>query len=156
MAGNKLKLFQTVQNLYQDVGICPPQSNAVCAPNAKNLFILSSLLQFFATTSAFFLFKAKSMQEYAISLFVVLSEFGITIFILIIAQKMSIMLQFIDGMEQFIAKSKRNWNCLLICDWRFHSFCKCRIGSFTNIQRFVHEIKWSDWTRMWTVRCHYN
>lgn len=108
-----LKLFQSVRQFYLDMGLYPSQSNGNCVPNARNSFILLSMILFCITSSAFFLFEAKSIAEYGISFYMSLSEMEMTCFFLIIAWKMPKILELIDGMEQFIAKSKPNISGLI-------------------------------------------
>lgn len=102
-----IKLFQSVRKFYQNIGIYPSQPNQNCSPNAKNILIFSSLILLGILSSAFFLFQAKSIGEYGFSFYTSISELNIAVVVTLLALEMPKLLNLIDGMEQFITRSKQ-------------------------------------------------
>lgn len=101
-----MKLFQQVHKFHQLMATFMPQSNQNYKQNLKTLLFFFSYMLVFISSFAFFLFQAKSLHEQIETLSLPVSEIISAIYILIYKWKMVDILKLIDGMEQFIAKSK--------------------------------------------------
>lgn len=102
-----MKLFQNVQKMYHQMGICSPQSSPNHSLwNAKIVFVFLVLTQSMTSSVVFFLFEANSVGQRADSFYVVLS---IPVFLshtAIIMRKIPDLQRLIEKFEQFIEKSK--------------------------------------------------
>lgn len=110
MAG-AINLFQFLRKFYKTFGFYPPQSPNHNLPfNAKNLFLLVSLIQFMAASIAFFLFALASINERA-DCFYICSACAIDIIhVLTHVHRIGQILQLIDDYEKFIDESKcKSW-----------------------------------------------
>lgn len=105
MAGS-IKLFQFNKKLYEMLGVYPHQNNEKILFNSRNLFILFCCAQFCISMAAFFIFKAKTMQEYNISIYMSLTQFYIMINFLLLMWQISNILNLITDFEEFIEKSE--------------------------------------------------
>lgn len=106
MARHSIKLFQFLLGLYQMLGIYPPQGNEKFRFNKINLLVLFCYAQLCIPMVAFFILKAKSMQEYGATFFAFLTLLVTTIDFLILMWKMPNILNSIRDFEEFIEKSK--------------------------------------------------
>lgn len=102
MATATIKLFQFSQNFYTRIGIYPNSKSF----NWKNLLVLFVLAQFFISSFAYFLFKAKTIGERADSFYFSLTALTCVIFFLINISKIDEIRNLIDNFEAFIQKSK--------------------------------------------------
>lgn len=101
-----IKLFQFTQKLYHSIGIHPPQSDENHLINIKNGLCIFTWIQMGTLSGAFFLFKAKRLDEYGISFHVAVSvAAGLFYFITNIYQLKNI-LKLIERFEEFIGLSK--------------------------------------------------
>lgn len=106
MAGG-IKLFQFLRQCYKAFGLNPPPTPDQCAPfNAKNLFLLVSLVLFLMASVAFILFAATSINECADCLYICSTCAIEMIHMFVHICKMGKMLQLIDNYEEFIKKSE--------------------------------------------------
>lgn len=102
----KIKLFQSVRKSYQAIGLNLMQSNSTPTKfNQRILFIAFSILQLFMSSTAFFIFKAKTVQERATSFYASTSELLISIVFFTLITKMSDISRLIVLSEKFIEKS---------------------------------------------------
>lgn len=103
-----IKPFSTVEKLYGIIGIClPSQSNRRCSMfNIRSTFILFSLTQMCLTSTAFILFRAKSVFEYGFPTYVSITLASCAVYFSIQFRKIEDILQFIKTCNEFIEKSK--------------------------------------------------
>lgn len=108
MAGNdKIKFFQFIQKIYQEIGIHPRRSNQKRnAINWKKWLNLFCLAQFFITSAAYLLFDAKSMIEYGMAFFTCATVVASTIIYLVLFWQMKNTLDYIERCERFVEKSE--------------------------------------------------
>lgn len=103
-----MALFQTVQEVFKTMGIHPSlsQPDRFCWLNVKIYICLIIILQTLTASTAFFLFKANTIQSLADSFYVSLSHVAGLIYILITVWKVTDILLLIDQYEKFIQKRK--------------------------------------------------
>lgn len=104
---NKIRLFQNLLKFYETIGldINPTQSlRSKFLPTAESLFHLIPCAQLFISSAAFFLFKAKSVEEYGISFYVSITTLVLSICILNIACKVDKIPMLIGNYEELIEK----------------------------------------------------
>lgn len=104
-----LNIFQSTIKYYQTLGIYPSQSNQNYSINIKSIFILSSMIGLFCSTSTFFLFNAENIVEFsdAFKAFYISSSVisFMTCFLVNIFNIRDI-LEFIKKYEKFLQKSE--------------------------------------------------
>lgn len=103
-----VKLFDTQQKLYKTLGFDIYQSQSChskCLISIKSLFFLISSLQLFISTTAFFLFEARTVDEYGMSFYISITIFSVSINITTIAWKMDEIFVLLRNYEEFIDKS---------------------------------------------------
>lgn len=107
MATNSIKLFQFNQNFLQTVGIKFSKSNENRSKfEPMQLFLYGSLILLSMTSLAFLLYDAKSMVEYGIIFFTLLSaKFALVVYFMFIF-KAEDNLKFTAICEKFIEKSE--------------------------------------------------
>lgn len=110
MAGrNSIKLFQFNQKYSQSVGICLPKSSQRrFSINPINLLFIISLSLFLAASFAFILHDAKSMRDYGVEFFTIISIIEAMFMYSIPVWQLKNMLKFIEHCEGFIETSKIN------------------------------------------------
>lgn len=119
MAGG-IKLFQSFKKYSKSMGIDLSQSNQKCSFTPINLLILVLFVQMFISSSAFFLFKAKSAYDYGFSFYISVAELlGLTIYLSIIGFKLADVVTLIQKYEDFIGMSKRT-HFISENNFRFH------------------------------------
>lgn len=103
-----MALFQTVQKIYETIAIHPSlwRSNQFCSLNVKIQFFLINTLQTLIASTAFFSFKANTIQLLADSFYVSLTHAVALFYISITIWKVADILQLIDKCEKFIEKSE--------------------------------------------------
>lgn len=131
-----------------------PQSNQNYTQNSKTLLFLLSFIQMFISSAAFFLFQAKSMQEYFKTLSVIITIFVCVIYISICKWKMVDILQLIEKFEEFIRKSKRMMSAYHseLSSFRFNlwiQFYCNRIAYAFKEHAHVYPIEWQNRTNLW-------
>lgn len=106
MAGS-IKLFEFNQKHYRAIGIYPTQSNQKHSSfNSKNSIFLFCFIQFCISMTAFIIFEANNMLDYAIASFgLVTTTIIMAIYLLTLWQKENTV-KFIENCEAFIEKSK--------------------------------------------------
>lgn len=106
----EIKLFQFVRKSYEAIGLDLVQSNPTATAKNRNqrIFIVCSILQTFISSTAFLVFKAETVQEYAASFHVSLSGLFLLIIFFSLGTKMSDISKQYEMYEEFIAKSE--WN----------------------------------------------
>lgn len=140
MAGRSVKFFSTIQKFYGVVGIHPPQLNQNrCSFNRKDVIFCNCLMPSVLSTTAFILFRAKSVLDFGISAFFLACWFvGIPLCVSLVWQ-MGNILKFIGNSEAFVetsmwlnTKKAFSWNSLLkYVYWSIYALdritCKDRI-----------------------------
>lgn len=101
-----IKLFRSVRQIYQEMGIYPTQSNQTAAPYARYLFNLLSMIIFSISSSAFFLFEATAIQEFGITFYAACAGLTMSAALVIKSSKMLKIVKLFEKMEEFIAKSE--------------------------------------------------
>ena len=103
----RIKLFQTVLNSYQAIGLDSIQSNPKPEKyNQRFLFIVFSMMQMLVSTFAFFIFRAKTVQEFASSFYTSLTELFLMVVLFAHIPRMGDILKLNESYERFIEKSK--------------------------------------------------
>lgn len=106
---SSLKLFQSVQEFYQTMGIYSAQSNQLLSFNVKKVFFLFSITTTTISIGLFFLFKASTIQEYGSSLGGASADlYSLLDFVISVCQMPNI-LKLFELFEIFIEKSKLNF-----------------------------------------------
>lgn len=114
MAGGSIKLFAFYKKYNQVIGTDsspPPNQNHQhqTLDAAKPIIVAICLGQFFISTAAFVLFEAKTIYDYGITFFAILSMI-LTIFTYLIPfVQMRRILKFIENCEKFIEKSEKSF-----------------------------------------------
>lgn len=107
---DKIKLFQFVRKSYAAIGL----DLNPCNPTAKNrrqrIFIACSLLQTCISSTAFLVFKANTVQDYATSFYISLSLLFVLVIFFSLGPKMGDISKQYVMYEEFIARSE--WNCV--------------------------------------------
>lgn len=110
-----IKLFQTLRKLYKTKGLDirhqlhTPKNLfqfITAAQLTRFLFFIIPITQLFISSTAFFLVKAQTPDEYGTSFYVSLTTLCVIINFLIIAWRMVEILDLIIGYEKFIEKSQ--------------------------------------------------
>ena len=105
MAG-QVKLFQSVQTIYQTIGAISPKSNQIRSINSNTLFFGLSIMSMFISNCAFLFIKASTITEYGTSFYGFTSILMVFVdFILTIWQMPNISF-LIAHFQDFIEKSK--------------------------------------------------
>lgn len=94
-----IKLFEFVQKCYQFMGIHSFRINLL---NPKNLLFLVFPSTEMISMIAYILYKADSAKEYNSAFYLFNTNFGFTIYYLIIIWKMPNILQLIEQFQEFI------------------------------------------------------
>lgn len=101
MAGDKIRIFSSVQKFYQMMGISPLNKNSL-----KNTFLVISLIQLCSSTGCFILFEAKSIDEFGFAFYVFITTLTQLGHLLINTNKIRKITELIESYEAFIEKSK--------------------------------------------------
>lgn len=136
-----IKLVVSVKQYYRTMGIYPKQPNQYYTINARNIFFSLSMALISISTSAFFIFKASSIREYAETLYIASTQMtGLFIF-LITFWKMPKILAIIEKSEELIEKSKFQLKIhpLVKLDWPFFSitFFYVELGSSAALFKYT-------------------
>lgn len=110
MARTKIKLFQTLQVIYQKLAIQPTPLDQSARFNGKNLFFLSSLLQFLISVAAYLPLKAETVAEYGFTFAICIALLFTIVLLMIQFWKAPEIFNLIDDFQQFIETSRLNWN----------------------------------------------
>lgn len=103
-----MKLFLTILEFYQIMGIFLPKSGEKCSFNWKNVFFMYISTQSIVPITAFLLFQpSKTVYECGISIYVIISGLVFLLYFLIQMWQMSDILSAIETYEVFIEKSKQ-------------------------------------------------
>lgn len=105
MAG-ALKLFQSVQQFYQTMGMYSSQSSQLLSPNVRKAFFLISITAITVSIGWFAVFEASTIQEYGMSFYGVFSDLYALLDLIITTWQMTNILKLIELFEIFIEKSK--------------------------------------------------
>lgn len=105
MAG-KTKLFHSLRQLYQMLGIYSSETNQNFLFNWKIVFIASSMILFFIGSFAFFLWEAETVDDYGSSFYTSISQLCTTNYYLILVWRMPAILELFKNFEDFIESSK--------------------------------------------------
>lgn len=102
-----IKLFQFLQKFHQIIGIYPHQSNQKQrSTNWTKIVFLISFTEFLFTTIAFLLFEAKSMFDYGLVFYLLVSLINDSATYLILIWQSKNTLKFIENCVGFIEKSE--------------------------------------------------
>lgn len=143
----KMKLFQSVKNFYQTMGVYTPQSDhQVHSINSHFLFFSLSMTSNFISIFAYFLFKAISIEDYGSSFNKSMAGLSASANFFIIFWQMPTVLRLIENCEQFIEKSKKNQKISMQISKI--TIQLNRSGKWVNFKGNVHQIEWNDWTNL--------
>lgn len=98
-----IKLFQNVQNFYHTMGI---KSNQYFSLNAKKLFFLLFITLGGISVTAYFIFEAKTIEEYGNSFYSAISNLYTLVDFIVTVWRMPDILKLIEKCEKFIENSK--------------------------------------------------
>lgn len=101
-----VKLFQNVLTYFEAMGIYSLQSDQAQSYNGKKLLIPLSLAIMFTSTSAFLVFKAAAVFEYAICFYFGITRPTAVAIFLILSFQMPNIIKFIENCEQFVNRSE--------------------------------------------------
>lgn len=104
----EVKLFQTVRKLYKTMEIREHQQlNQIPSWfNFRNLFFFVSMIVMIITAAAYFLFRAKTVQEFSDTFYVALTVTTCLCCNFIAILQIANISKLISAMEKFIEKSK--------------------------------------------------
>lgn len=140
MAGG-IKLFQFLRKFYNTFGFHPPLSPNQKLPfNAKNLFLLVSLIIFLLASIAFFLFAVTSINERADCLYICSACVVDIIHVLMHIRRIGQILQLYDNYEKFIEKSEKK-SYEMLCKLKTDFVWTSRIALSSRIFRN----EWKNW-----------
>lgn len=106
---DKIKLFQTVQKSYQAIGLDPMQP--LKTYNGRIFFIVFSLTLMFISSTAFLIFKAETIQEFATSFYTSITDIFLLVTFFSRITHMGDISKITETFEDFIEKSK----CVTMC-----------------------------------------
>lgn len=109
MSTSVVKLFNTQRKLYKTLGLYIHRSqlwHSTGLATAKSLFFLISAVQFFITTTAFFLFEAQTINEYGMSFYISITILAVAINTTTIAWQIDQISRLMRNYEEFIDKSQ--------------------------------------------------
>ena len=101
-----MELFHSIRESFQTLGVYPVQSLRETPFNLRNIFVLMCLTEMFTSSLAYSLFEAKSIGEFADSIFMSLINLAWAITFVSNIYKISHILALIEDFEKFIEKSK--------------------------------------------------
>lgn len=100
---DSINLFAILRRIYRQMGIGPPQDNAL---NPKNLFFFLSALIGFLSIAAYFLFKAHSVEEYVNTFHTLVTSLVFLLYFSEIVWQMPTITLLIQQFEDFIEQSE--------------------------------------------------
>ena len=102
-----MKIFQTIRESYQILGIYSMQSDRESSVyNSRNLLMILCPLQIFTSSLAYSMFQAKSIGQFADAIFVCWSCVSIELYFWINILKKLQIYALIEKFEEFIEKSE--------------------------------------------------
>lgn len=101
----KVKLFQSAQEYFHQMGIYPIQPNRKFAFNLTSFCILIAMIMLFIPSTAFFLLKAQTMDEYSDTFYTSSSMLAFIFCFLVNIWKMPKFAKLIEKCENYISKS---------------------------------------------------
>lgn len=105
---NKMKLFLSVRKFYEYMGVYPSQSRQTFPFNPRNVSILLILTVLFVSMSCSFLFKAKTIIEYAECFYISIATLGCLINFLTSFWKTTNIYMFAEKLEKFSNNRESN------------------------------------------------
>lgn len=96
-----VKLFHFIRNYYQKLGIYPHRSF-----NLKNVLFISAMIQMSVATGAYFLFKAKNLDEMGTTFYATNSVISAIFYFVSNIQQSENILLLIEKLDEFIKQSK--------------------------------------------------
>lgn len=108
------KLFKSVLNFFQTLGIYPLQQNESYTFNWISLAILLSMIGTCISTATYFLFEAETIDELSIAFYVSVTELNFLVCFVGNIWKMKSILQMIEKNEKFIEKSESIWLIIFV------------------------------------------
>lgn len=104
---DKIKLFQAIRKSYQAIGLDPIQSNPTpVTVNIRMFFIAISIMHMMISSFAFFIFQAKTIQEFSLPFSASLTELYILVIFFSLITKMGDISKLNGKYDEFIEKSK--------------------------------------------------
>lgn len=104
----KIEFFKSVRKSYQAIGLDPFQSNPVPKKcNQRFLFIAFSMVHLVISSTGFLIFKAETIQEFATSFYVSISQLFVLVLFFSLGTKMDSISKQYRSYEEIIEKSKR-------------------------------------------------
>lgn len=112
MANNNIKLFQEVQKYHKSMGFfaTPSQPDQICRLNATNVYYIGALVFMLFPVACFSIFKAQSVYEYGITLYILVTLIVIVNFYVVFFCKLGAMLSLIAKFENIIDNRKCSTN----------------------------------------------
>lgn len=101
-----IQLFQSLRKFIRMLGIHPSQPNQRYSFSLKSVAIFMTLILLFASSTAYFLFKAETIPEYAQCFYMSATALCITINFLTLCLEMRNILKLIEKYEEFIQKGE--------------------------------------------------
>lgn len=101
-----MKIFQSIRHHFEFVGISQAQSLRKHPFNLRNLAILLIYLQFLITSTAYVLFEAKTIREFADSFYAASTTAGVSNVFTWNMVNMANIFQLIDNSAMIIEKRK--------------------------------------------------
>lgn len=103
----RIKILQTVRKSYQAIGLDAMQSSPTPkACNQRILFIAFSMVQMFISTTAFLVFKARTILEYATSFYFSISVLFVLSTFFTLVTKMGNISKLTESFEIILEKSE--------------------------------------------------
>lgn len=103
---NQTKLFHSLRQLYQTLGIYPSEASQTYRFEWKTIFFVASTGLLFITSFAFFLFEAETVDDYGTSFYTSVSQCTQTSNIFIMIWRMPIIVELLKKFERLTELSK--------------------------------------------------
>lgn len=106
MAGQP-KLFHSLRQLYQTLGSYSPENNQIYPFKWKIIFITVSDILMFIALFAFFLWEAKTVDDYGTSFYECMMQLGCMHNFLVVVWRLPVIFKLLKHFEDFIEASKK-------------------------------------------------
>lgn len=102
---NTVKLFQSVQGYFHQMGIYPTRPNQAYSFNWTSFWIVFSMIVSFIPSTGYFFLKAQTIDEYLKTFYASSSTLAFLVCFLVNIWKMTVLFKLIASYEKFISKS---------------------------------------------------
>lgn len=113
-----MKLFQSVQEFYQTMGIYPSQPNQNRSLNLRNLLILLSMISLIVCAMGYFILRAKTALELAETFYLSSTELACLINFIISFWKIDNIQMFSEKVEEFIQNGKTKFLMKIVSQFK--------------------------------------